>query len=95
MSQDPERPPGDADRGNALTHAPVSGPSTAVVEFVAGRAICHRQRLGSRASFTVPGPLDFAAQARARALHLSVEHLSLQQLLLHAYGISADEKVSA
>ena len=84
--------PADDVRGTAMT---VSGPATAVGEFVAGRAIWHRQRLGSRASVTVPGPLDFAAQARARALHLSVEHLSLQQLLLHASGISADEKVSA
>jgi ABC-2 type transport system ATP-binding protein len=42
----------------------------------------------------VPGPLDAAAQARARALHLSLEPLSLQQLLVHASGI-AEEKVSA
>ena len=86
-----DRPANDV-RGTAMT---VSGPATAVEEFVAGRAIWHRQRLGSRASVTVPGPLDFGAHARARALHLSVEHLSLQQLLLHASGISADEKVSA
>ena len=86
-----DRPANDV-RGTAMT---VSGPATAVEEFVAGRAIWHRQRLGSRASVTVPGPLDFATQAHARALHLSVEHLSLQQLLLHASGISADEKVSA
>jgi ABC-2 type transport system ATP-binding protein len=40
-------------------------------------------------------PLDVAAQARARALRLSLEPLSLQQLLVHASGVSADEKVSA
>ncbi|HYB87659.1 MAG TPA: ABC transporter ATP-binding protein [Streptosporangiaceae bacterium] len=84
--------PADDVRGTAMT---VSGPATAVEEFVAGRAVWHRQRLGARASVTVAGPLDFAAQARARALHLSLEPLSLQQLLVHASGNSADEKVSA
>lgn len=43
----------------------VSGPATAVEEFVAGRTVWHQQ-LGSRASVTVADPLDFAAQARAR-----------------------------
>jgi ABC-2 type transport system ATP-binding protein len=84
--------PADDVRGTAMT---VSGPVTAVEEFVAERPVWHRQRLGSRASVTVAGPLDFAAQARARALHLSLEPLSLQQLLVHAAGTSADEKVSA
>ena len=81
-------------RGTAMT---VSGPATVVEEFVAGRAVWHRQRLGSRASVTVAGPLDVAAQARARALYLSLEPLSLQQLLVHASGTSAgeNEKVSA
>ena len=84
--------PADDVRGTAMT---ASGPATAVEEFAAGRAVWHRQRLGSRAAVTVAGPLDLAAQARARALHLSLEPLSLQQLLVHASGISADEKVSA
>jgi ABC-2 type transport system ATP-binding protein len=66
-----------------------------VEEFVAGRAVWRRQRLGSRVSVTVTGPFDFAAQARARALHLSLEPLSLQQLLVHAASLSAEEKVSA
>jgi ABC-2 type transport system ATP-binding protein len=43
----------------------------------------------------VAGPLEAAAQARARALHLSLEPLSLQQLLVHAASGPADEKVSA
>ena len=54
--------------------------------FVAGRTVWHRQRLGSRASVTIADPLDLAAQARARTLHLSLEPLSLQQLLVHAAG---------
>ena len=41
------------------------------------------------------GPFDSAAQARARAVHLSLEPLSLQQLLAHAASLSAEEKVSA
>ena len=84
--------PADDFRGTAMT---VSGPASAVEEFMAGRPVWHRQRLGARATVTIAGPLDFAAQARARALHLSLEPLSLQQLLVHASGISADEKVSA
>jgi ABC-2 type transport system ATP-binding protein len=84
--------PADDVRGTAMT---VSGPATAVEDFVAGRAVWHRQRLGARASVTVAGPLDVAAQARARALHLSLEPLSLQQLLVHAASGPAEEKVSA
>jgi ABC-2 type transport system ATP-binding protein len=84
--------PADDVRGTAMT---VSGPATAVEEFVAGRPIWHWQRLGARASVALAGPLDVAAQARARALHLSLEPLSLQQLLVHAASTPADEKVSA
>ena len=84
--------PADDVRGTAMT---VSGPVAAVEEFVAGRPVWHRQRLGARAAVTVAGPLGAAAQARARARHLSLEPLSLQQLLVHAAGSPADEKVSA
>jgi len=84
-------PPADEIHGTGMT---VSGPAIAVEEFVAGRPVWHRQRIASRASAVVPGPLDAAAQARARALRLSLEPLSLQQLLVHASGI-AEEKVSA
>ena len=84
--------PADEIRGTATT---VSGPAIAVEEFVAGRPVWHRQRIASRASAVVPGPLDAAAQAHARALRLSLEPLSLQQLLVHASGNAAEEKVSA
>ena len=84
--------PAEEIRGRAMT---VSGPATAVDEFVAGGPVWHRQRIASRASVVVPGPLDAAAQARARALHLSLEPLSLQQLLVHASGGAAQEKVCA
>jgi len=84
--------PADEIRGTAMT---VSGAAIAVEEFVAGRMVWHRKRIASLASAVVPGPLDAAAQARARALHLSLEPLSLQQLLVHASGIAEQEKVSA
>jgi ABC-2 type transport system ATP-binding protein len=84
--------PADDVRGTGMT---VSGSAAAVEEFVAGRTVWHRQRLGSRASVTIADSLDLAAQAQARGLGLSLEPLSLQQLLVHAAGVSADEKVSA
>ena len=84
--------PADDVRGTGMT---VSGPVTAVEEFVAGRTVWHRQQLGARASVTIADPLDLAAQGQARALRLSLEPLSLQQLLVHAAGVAADEKVSA
>jgi len=83
--------PADDVCGTAMT---VSGLAAAVEEFVAGRAVWHRQRLGARASVVVPGPVDAANQARARALHLSLEPLPLQQLLVHASGNPAVERVS-
>jgi ABC-2 type transport system ATP-binding protein len=83
--------PAEEIRGTAMT---VSGPAIAVEEFVAGGRVWHRQRIASRASVVVPGPLDAAARARARALHLSLEPLSLQQLLVHASG-AEQKKVSA
>ena len=84
--------PADDVRGTAMT---ASGPATAVEEFVAGRAVWHRQRLGSRAAVTVAGPLDLAAQARARALHLSLEPCRCSNCWSTPSGISAEEKVSA
>ena len=84
--------PAEEIRGTAMT---VSGPASAVDEFVAGRRVWHEQRLASRASVVMPGPFDAAAHARARALHLSLEPLSLQQLLVHASGGAEQEKVCA
>jgi ABC-2 type transport system ATP-binding protein len=78
-------------RGTAMT---VSGPAAAVQDFVAGRPVWHQQRFGARASVTVSGAPDLDAQGRARALNLTLEPLSLQQLLVRASGIAA-EKVSA
>jgi ABC-2 type transport system ATP-binding protein len=84
--------PAEEIRGTAMT---VSGPASAVEQFVAGGPVWHRQAIASRASVVVPGPLDAAAQARARALHLSLEPLSLQELLIHVSGRAEQEKVCA
>lgn len=79
-------------RGGAVA---VNGQASAVEQFVSGRAVWRRRRLGSRASVTIPGPLDAAEHARAQALHLSLEPLSLQQLLVHASDAPLSERLSA
>jgi ABC-2 type transport system ATP-binding protein len=85
--------PADEVRGTAAT---VSGPSAAVEEYVAGRRVLHRRAIGSRAAVTVAAPVDAAARARALTLGVSLEPLSLQQLLVHASGETlAERKVSA
>jgi ABC-2 type transport system ATP-binding protein len=67
----------------------VSGPAIAVAEFVAGRTIWNRRRVASLESVVVAGLLDEADRARARALRLSLEPLTLQQVVVHAAGASA------
>jgi len=79
-------------RGSAAT---VSGPATAVEDFVAGRRVLHRRTIGSRASVTVADPFDAADTARAAALHLKLEPLSLQQLMVHTSGDTTGERVTA
>ncbi len=85
--------PADELRGSAAT---VSGPATAVESFVAGRRVLHRREIGSRASVTIADALDAAAKARAQALHLKLEPLSLQQLMVHtSNGQTTTEEASA
>lgn len=84
--------PADDVRGALVA---VHGPASAVEEFVAGRAVRHRRRLGSRSSVTVAGPLDAADEARARALGVNLEPLSLQQLLVHTSKQHDDEEKEA
>jgi ABC-2 type transport system ATP-binding protein len=66
----------DADdlRGAATS---VSGPAIAVAEFTAGRSVWNRRRIASQASAVVAGALDETDRARAAALHLSLEPLTL------------------
>ncbi|MEC3982239.1 ABC transporter ATP-binding protein [Amycolatopsis sp. H20-H5] len=79
-------------RGGGAT---ISGPVTAVEDFVAGRRVLHRRSIGSRTSVTVSDYLDAADRARAAALHLKLEPLSLQQLLVHTSGGPADLEATA
>jgi ABC-2 type transport system ATP-binding protein len=73
-------------RGSATT---VSGPAIAVAEFTAGRTVWSRRRVGSQESVVLVGALGEADSARARALRLSLEPLSLQQVVVHAAGQAA------
>ena len=82
-------------RGSATT---VSGPIAAVEEFVAGRRTWDRRRIASQESVVVAGTLDDGDWARARELHLNLESLSLQQVMVHAAGqpaTSMKEKTNA
>jgi ABC-2 type transport system ATP-binding protein len=71
----------DAVRG-AMTS--VSGPALAVTEFTAGRSVASRRRMGARETAVLAGALDDADRARARSLRLSLEPLTLQQVVIHA-----------
>lgn len=75
--------PADEARGSAIS---VNGAANAVDRFIEGRHVYHRRAIGSRASATVAGGADELDQARARELHLRIEPLTLQQLLVHASG---------
>jgi ABC-2 type transport system ATP-binding protein len=82
-------------RGSATT---VSGPVAAVEEFVAGRKLWDRHRIASQESVVVAEALDDGDRVRAKQLHLHLEHLSLQQVVVQAAGrITEDsrEKTSA
>ncbi len=75
----------DADdlRGAATS---VSGPAIAVAEFTAGRSVWDRRRIASQESAVVAGTLDETDRARAAALHLRLEPLTLQQMVVRAAG---------
>ena len=60
-------------------------------EFVAGRPTWDRRRIASQESVVVAGALDDGDWARARELHLGLEPLSLQQIMVHAAGQATDE----
>jgi ABC-2 type transport system ATP-binding protein len=75
--------PADEIRGVATT---VTGPADDVEAFVAGRPTWERRKLASHASVIVAATLDDGDWARARELHLNLEPLSLQQVMVHASG---------
>jgi ABC-2 type transport system ATP-binding protein len=76
----------------------ISGPAIAVAEFTAGRSVWDRRRMAAQESAVVAGALDETDRARAAALHLRLEALTLQQLVVHVAGapaISPQERTSA
>ena len=77
----------------------VSGPAIAVAEFTAGRSVWNTRRIASQESAVVAGTLDETDRARAAALHLRLEPLTLQQLVVHAVGsppeVTGAERTSA
>jgi ABC-2 type transport system ATP-binding protein len=79
-------------RGRAAT---VSGPSGAVDEFVSGRQILHRRAMLSRASVVISGVLDESDRRWAQQMHLSLEPLSLQELMVHTSEAVLEERKSA
>ncbi|MGH7643226.1 MAG: ABC transporter ATP-binding protein [Candidatus Dormibacteria bacterium] len=76
----------DEIRGSSTS---VSGPTHAVEQFVAGRLTWERRSAGSQTSAIVDGILDDGDRSQARELHLSLEALSLQQLMVHAAAQAA------
>jgi ABC-2 type transport system ATP-binding protein len=76
----------DEVRGAATS---VSGPAIAMAEFTAGRTVWDRRRIGSQESAVVSGALDDTDRARARALRLHLDPLSLQQVVVHAASATA------
>jgi ABC-2 type transport system ATP-binding protein len=82
----------DEIRGRAAT---VSGPSGAVDEFVSGRNILHRRTMLSRASVVISGALDESDRRRAHEMHLNLEPLSLQELMVHTSEAVLEERKSA
>jgi ABC-2 type transport system ATP-binding protein len=79
-------------RGHAAT---VSGPALSVDEFVRGKKILHRRSLGGRASVVIAGDLDERERQRARDSDLSVEPLSLQELMVYTSEAASLERRSA
>ena len=81
---------GDADevRGSATS---VSGPTTGVDEFAAGRLTYARRRMGAQQTVIVAGALHDGDRAQARSLNLNLEPLSLQQLVVHVAGRATED----
>jgi ABC-2 type transport system ATP-binding protein len=75
-------------RGAATT---VSGPTVAVEAFVAGRTTWDRRRIAAQESVVLGGTLDASDRARARELHLDLEPLSLQQVIVHAAARATED----
>jgi ABC-2 type transport system ATP-binding protein len=84
--------PADDVRGHAFT---VSGLTSAVDEFVSGRTVLHRRTIASRAAVVITGMLSVDEREQANEAQLSVEPLSLQELVVHTSGTTMQERKSA
>ena len=76
----------------------VSGPAIAVAEFTSGRSVWNRRRIASQESAVVAGTLNETDRARAAALHLRLEPLTLQEVVVQVAGAapaSQQERTSA
>jgi ABC-2 type transport system ATP-binding protein len=78
----------DEIRGSATT---VSGPIAEVERFVAGRPTWDRRKMASHESVVVAATLDDTDWRRAREMHLDLEPLSLQEVMVHAAGNAAGQ----
>jgi ABC-2 type transport system ATP-binding protein len=67
-------------RARAVT---ITGPARAVEEFTGMRQQLHSERLGGFARVTVPGPLTDDERSHGQRQGLSIEPVSLQQLVVH------------
>jgi ABC-2 type transport system ATP-binding protein len=77
-------------RGSATT---VTGPARAVDEFVADRPAWDRRQVASQATVVMGGTIDDLDRMRARDLRVSLEPLSLQQVVFRDTGHpAADQK---
>jgi ABC-2 type transport system ATP-binding protein len=84
--------PADDVRGHAAT---VSGSYAAVQEFASGRHALHHRSMLSRASVVITGELDDYDRRRAMELHLDVQPLSLQELMVLTSESATEERRSA
>jgi ABC-2 type transport system ATP-binding protein len=64
----------------------VSGPVLAVEEFTARHQVWDRRRMGSQESAVIVGPLGETERAPSRAGRLTLEPVSLQELVRYAPG---------
>jgi ABC-2 type transport system ATP-binding protein len=70
-------------RGQAVT---LVGPTDAVDPIASSREELHRDRIGLTARVTVRGAFDAGDRAKAEALGIEVQPVSLQQLVVHLTG---------
>ncbi|WIY84016.1 ABC transporter ATP-binding protein [Propionimicrobium sp. PCR01-08-3] len=76
-------------RDRAVT---VTGASSAVDRFAAGRDVLHRESLGSVSSVTVLGKVSESERAELAAEGIDIGPVSLQQLIVRTSQRSADQR---